>query len=309
MHSPDHSSLERNTLLGFIASIALAAGKFLAGWLGHSTALIADAIESLADTLGSIMVWQALRLAARPADRLYPYGYGKAQALASLGIGMLLVIAAVIIVSESVHQIAIPHEPPAAWTLAVLVVIVLVKEVLFRLVHRGAQSLDSDAARADAWHHRSDAITSLAALVGVSLAIWGPQLFALPALAMADEVAAILASGVILLTARSLIVPALRELLDAASPVMAEQIADIVARVEGVTYVEQVLVRKSGSGYLADMHMHVPGEVSVQVAHQLTGKVKARLRQHIPNLNTILIHVEPANSSAETSCDREISIE
>lgn len=309
MHSPEHPSLERNTLLGFVASIALAVGKFLAGWLGHSTALIADATESLADTLGSIMVWQALRLAARPADRLYPYGYGKAQALAALGIGILLGIAALIIVVESVHKIATPHEPPAAWTLAVLIVTIMIKESLFRLVHRGAEAMNSDAARADAWHHRADAITSLAALVGVSLAIWGPELLGLPALTMADEVAAILASGIILLTARSLIGPALRELLDAASPLMAEQIADIVSQVDGVTYVEQVLVRKSGSGYLADMHMHVPGEVTVQVAHQLTGKVKAQLRQQIPNLSTILIHVEPSSSPDGTPSDPEISIE
>ncbi len=114
---------------------------------------------------------------------------------------------------------------------------------------------------------------------------------------MADEVAAILASGVILLTARSLIAPALRELLDAATPAMAQQIADIVSQVEGVQCVEQVLVRKSGTGYLADMHMHVDGKLSVQVAHDLTGKVKALLRERIPSLVTNLIHVEPSQEN------------
>lgn len=294
----NRTSLEQNTVLGFVASILLAAIKFLAGILGHSTALLADAVESLADTLGSLMVWHALRVASRPADPRYPYGYGKAEALASLGIGALLVLAAIYIVYESFHQIAIPHQAPQAWTLLVLIIIIVVKEGLFRFVNHGAQQFDSDAARADAWHHRSDAITSFAALIGVSVAIYGPAWFGWPALVMADEVAAILASGVILLTARSLIAPALRELLDAATPAMAQQIAEIVSRVEGVEYVEQVLVRKSGTGYLADMHMHVDGDLSVQVAHDLTGKVKAMLREQIPALVTVLIHVEPAQHDA-----------
>ncbi len=296
----NRSSLEQNTLLGLVASLCLVVIKLLAGILGHSTALLADAIESLADTLGSLMVWHALRVAARPADPRYPYGYGKAEALAALGIGAMLVAAALYIVYESFHQIAIPHQPPRAWTLIVLLVIIVVKEGLFRFVHHGAQRFDSDAARADAWHHRSDAITSLAALIGVGVAIYGPSLFGWSLLVIADEVAAILASGVILLTARSIMVPALRELLDAATPAMAQQIAQVVGQVEGVEYVEQVLVRKSGTGYLADMHMHVDGNLSVQVAHDLTGKVKALLRERIPALVTILIHVEPADQIKAT---------
>lgn len=285
--------LERNTLLGFGASIVLAVVKFAAGLLGHSTALLADAVESLADTLGSILVWHALSVAARPADRGYPYGYGKAEALASLAIGSLLVLAAIYIVVEAFQQLAVPHAPPQAWTLGVLVVIIVAKETLFRVVNRGAQEFDSDAARADAWHHRADAITSLAALVGVAVAIYGPSIFNVPSFVLADEVAAILASGVILLTARGLIMPALRELLDAAMPTMAARISHLVGQVDGVDHVEQVLVRKSGTGYLTDMHMQVAGGMSVQVAHDLTGKVKAMLRAEIPNLVTILIHVEP----------------
>ncbi len=133
------------------------------------------------------------------------------------------------------------------------------------------------------------------------LAIYGPGIFGWQSLVLADEVAAILASGIILLTASSLIMPALRELLDAATPAMAMRIAEIVSRIEGVEHVEQVLVRKSGTGYLADMHMHVPGDTSVQVAHELTGKVKAELRQQIPSLVTILIHVEPAGHRSDAT--------
>ncbi|MGN6136890.1 MAG: cation diffusion facilitator family transporter [Aureliella sp.] len=294
----NRQALQRNTLLGFLASIALAAVKFAAGWLGHSTALLADAIESLADTLGSILVWHALRMAARPADRRFPYGYGKAEALASLTIGGMLVVAAITIVAESFRQLVVPHAAPEPWTLLVLLVIVAIKETLFRVVVRGARQFDSDAARADAWHHRSDAITSLAAAIGVSLAIWGPGLWGVDSLVLADEVAAILASGVILLTAVGLIRPALGELLDAAAPAMAAQVEAIVSQVEGVVAIEQVLVRKSGAGYLADMHLHVPADTTVQVAHDLTGKVKAILRRELPSLITILIHVEPPQPPA-----------
>lgn len=295
----NRAALQRNTLIGFVTSIVLAAVKFVAGWLGHSTALLADAIESLADTFGSVLVWQALRLASRPADRRYPYGYGKAEALASLGIGSLLVLAAIMIVSESVQQIATPHAAPAPWTLIVLLGVIAVKEILFRIVERGARTHDSDAARADAWHHRADAITSLAALLGVSIAIYCPPFFGIAELVMADEVAAILASGVILWTARGLIGPALQELLDADMPEIGDRIQAIVLRLEGVVAIEQVLVRKSGAGYLADMHLHVLADTTVRSAHDLTGKVKATLRREMPSLNTILIHVEPAESAGD----------
>ena len=287
------SSLQRNALVGFAASLVLVAIKFAAGWLGHSTALVADAVESLADTLGSLLVWHALRMAARPADGRYPYGYGKAEALASLAIGILLVLAAIFIVIESFHQIVVPHQPPEAWTLVVLLIIIAVKEILFRVVNRRAEEFNSDAARADAWHHRSDAITSLAAFTGVSLAIWGPKLLGIDTLVLADEIAAILASGVILLTARSIMGPAVSELLDAATPSISDRVGQIVAGLDGVTRVEKVLVRKSGSGFLADMHVHVPGDLSVKVSHELTGKIKSVLKESLPELVTVLIHIEP----------------
>ena len=287
------STLQRNTVVGFFASIGLSLTKLVAGVWGQSSALIADAVESLADTVGSILVWQALRVASQPPDQKHPYGYGKAEALASLGVGVLLVVAAIFIVVKSVHEILIPHEAPAAWTLLVLVGVVFIKEVLFRVVMQGADQFDSDAARADAWHHRSDAITSIAALIGVSVAIWGPRWFGIPGLVFADEVAAILASGVILMSAWMLIRPALDELLDAVAHEMVDRVRSVASGVDGVREVEKVFVRKSGSGYHVDMHLHVDPEVSVRVAHALAGKVKAILKSEIPRLTGVLIHVEP----------------
>lgn len=285
--------LQRNTIVGLIASVLLAVVKLVAGVWGQSSALVADAVESLADTVGSVLVWQALRVAARPPDESHPYGYGKAEAVAALAVGGMLVVAAVFIVIKSFHEIVIPHEAPASWTLVVLIVVVLVKEILFRFVMRGADEFDSDAARADAWHHRSDAITSVAALLGVSIAVWGPGMFGFHGLVLADEAAAILASGIILLTAIRLIRPALQELLDAVAHDVMEQVATAARRVDGVLDVEKVYVRKSGSGYHVDMHLHVHPDLTIRVAHALAGKVKATLKSEFPNLTGILIHIEP----------------
>lgn len=290
------AKLQRNTILGFFASLILAIVKLVAGLVGRSSALVADAVESFADTIGSMFVWQALRVASKPADKDHPYGYGKAEAVASLAVGGLLVVAALFIVSEALHEIMIPHQPPAPWTLIVLIVVVAVKEILFRVVMKGADEFASDAAKADAWHHRSDAITSAAALVGVSIAILGPTVFGLPGLVVADEVAAILASGVILITAGHLIRPSLQELLDATSHELAGRIVAVAEKVDGVRMVEKVLVRKSGAGFHLDMHLHVDPDLTIRVAHALAGKVKATLRAEIPNLRGVLIHVEPFES-------------
>lgn len=293
--------LQRNTIIGFIASVILAVVKLLTGLLGRSSALVADAVESFADTLGSMLVWQALRLAAKPADEDHPYGYGKAEAVAALAVGGMLVVAALFIVVKAFQEIMIPHPPPAPWTLYVLVAVIIVKETLFRVVIRVADEFESDAAKADAWHHRSDAITSAAALVGVSIAVWGPTYFGIQGLVMADEAAAILASGVILITAARLIRPALHELLDATSHELAGRITSIAETVNGVRRVEKVLVRKSGAGYHLDMHLHVDPDLTIRVAHALAGKVKATLKSEITNLRTVLIHVEPFEPTGTSS--------
>lgn len=290
--------LQRNTILGFVASVILAVGKLTAGIFGQSSALIADAIESFADTIGSMFVWQALRVAARPPDERHPWGYGRAEAVAAMAVGGMLVVAALYIVSKSFHEILIPHDPPAPWTLIVLVLIVGVKEFLFRFVMRGADEFSSDAAKADAWHHRSDAITSAAALAGVTLAVWGPEWFHIRNLVVADEAAAILASGVILITATQLIRPALSELLDATSPELAARMREVAEQVDGVRLVEKVRVRKSGAGYHLDMHLQVDADLSIRVAHALAGKAKSILKTRFPNLTGVLIHVEPFESHA-----------
>ena len=285
--------LQRNTIVGLFASVALAGGKLAAGIFGHSSALVADAVESLADTVGSLVVWQALRVADKPPDAEHPYGHGRAEALAAIAVSGLLLAAAVLIVVRSIEGMLKPHEGPAAWTLAVLAGVIVVKEALFRLVLKGAELDGSDAARADAWHHRSDAVTSGAAFVGVTVAVWGPRHLGIPSLVLADEVAALIASGIIVMTAIRLLRPALHEVLDAAAPEFIQQVRQTAGAVEGVRLVEKVHARKSGRGYYVDMHLHVDPELSVRLAHALSGKVRATLRAANPKVRDVLIHIEP----------------
>ncbi len=289
--------LEFNTVIGLLASVLLAAGKLVAGIVGHSSALVADAVESFADTVGSVVVLQGLRVASRPPDNDHPYGYGKAEALAALAVGAMLLVAAGVIVLKAVEEMTTPHAAPAPWTLLVLVIVIAVKEMLFRVVLKNAEEFASDAARADAWHHRSDAVTSAAAFIGVAVAIWGPRWLGMPRLVLADEVAAMIASVVIVITGVRLMRPSMRELLDRSSQELSDQVRRAARTVEGVVLVEKVHTRKSGRGYCVDMHLHVDPEMSVRDAHSLAGRVKGHVRAAIPSVAHVLIHVEPGERS------------
>ncbi len=286
-------TLSRNTLIGLAASVALASIKLAAGVFGHSSALIADAVESLADTVGSLVVWQSLRVADRPADHEHPYGHGKAEALATLFVGGLLFVAAGVIVIRAIDDIRTPHSSPEPWTLIVLIAVIAVKEVLFRLVLKGATQHASDAAKADAWHHRSDAITSAAAFLGVSIAIASTRWLNMPSLVLADEVAAIIASAIIVATAINLVRPAFHELLDGSMPEIAAKVGLTAAAVEGVRLIEKCHARKSGRGYHVDMHVQVDRDLPIHEAHALGGKVRAYVRTIHPEVRDVLIHIEP----------------
>ncbi len=305
----ENDRIQNNTLLGLGASLFLAAIKLFAGIFGHSSALVADAVESLADAVGSILVWQALRVSSRPSDDKHPYGYGKAEALASLAVGVLLVVVAIYIVIKACHEIVVPHQAPEAWTLVILILVILVKEFLFRKLLDDSSEHASDAVRADAWHHRSDAITSAAALIGVSIAIWGPYWTQLPTLVLADEAAAILASGIIVITGVQLIRPSLGELLDASAHEMEAKILASAKGKKGVVDVEKVHVRKSGPRYHADMHLHVSPQLTIEVAHALAGRVKAELIAEFPRLKGVLIHVEPAKELGHGDSSKSLANE
>src|SRR5215510_5860151 len=161
----------RVALLGLVINVALASVKIVAGFVGHAYVLIADGIESALDVGGSIVIWGGLTVAARPPDKTHPYGHGKAEPIAAIVVAILVLAAATGLAIESVREILTPHHGPAPFTLAILIVVIVVKEILFRYVNRLGRQAESTAVRTDAWHHRSDALTSTAAFVGISAAL------------------------------------------------------------------------------------------------------------------------------------------
>jgi cation diffusion facilitator family transporter len=280
----------RSAQAGLLVNACLAVIKIITGVLGNSYALVADGIESTADIISSTIVWRGLRIAARDPDSDYPFGYGKAETLAAATVALMLIGAAIAISIEAVREIVTPHHTPAPFTLAVLVLVVLVKEVLFRKVYAVGTEVGSDAVRADAWHHRSDAITSGAAFIGISVAIGGGEGWE-----SADDWAALVAAAVIAWNGKRLLRPAVAGLMDrSAEPEIRARILDIASAVDDVRAVEKVIVRRAGTDYFADLHVHADPGMSLRDAHVVSGKVKSAIRAQLPNVRGVLVHMEPS---------------
>jgi cation diffusion facilitator family transporter len=264
--------------------------KAVAGVWGNSYALIADAIESTSDVFTSIVVLTGLKIAQKPADENHPYGHGKAEPLAGILVASALFTAAIVIIIQSIHEIITPHHAPAPFTLLVLILVVLTKEILFRFVIKVGDSVDSIAVKNDAWHHRSDAITSGAAFIGISIALIGGEGYE-----EADDYAALFASLIIIYNSYRLFKPALYEMMDAApSPKL---ISDVIKRanmVDGVVAIDKCFARKMGLEYYVDMHVIVDGNISVHRGHDISHTVKDVLLTEFPHITNVLIHIEPA---------------
>lgn len=272
-----------------LVNMTLAVVKFVAGVLGNSYALIADAVESTADILSSAIVWGGLRIASREADEEFPFGYGKAESLAGAIVALMLLAAALGISIEAIREIRIPHHAPAPFTLAVLVVVVVVKETLFRRVFRIGNEEESSAIMADAWHHRSDAITSVAAFVGISVALWKGAGWE-----AADDWAALLAALVIAVNAMRLMRPAVNDLMDRSpDPGFLERIRLAALAVPDVRAIEKLKVRRAGTGLYVDLHVQADPLLSLHAAHIVSGKVKSAIRGAVGRVHGVLIHMEP----------------
>lgn len=283
------------TLLGLASNALLSGGKIAAGVLGHSQALIADGVESLADMISSVVVWRGVTLAELPADESHPYGHGKAEPLAAAVVASVLVFASVWIATAAVRNILRPHPSPATFTLLVLVAVVLVKEVLFRFVQREGMSLESLAITADAWHHRSDAITSLFAFIGIAIAVWGG-----PGYEAADDYAALFAAGIIAWNGWRLLRPSMDELMDRSPEAdFTERVSAIAGSIPEVALVEKCLIRKMGNVYFVDMHIEVDPAMSVLRAHDVAHRVKGAVQQKIPAVRDVLVHIEPARGERD----------
>jgi len=280
----------RFALFGLIVNVLLAAAKILAGFVGHAYVLIADGIESALDVGGSIVIWGGLTVAARPPDRTHPYGHGKAEPIAAIIVAVAVVAAAVGLAIQSVREIFLPHHAPAPWTLAVVVVAVIVKETLFHYVIRFGQKVESTAVKTDAWHHRMDAMTSIAAFIGISLALIGGKKWQ-----RADDWAALVACSLIAANGIRLARPAFYEIMDTApGGKIVRSIRAVASSVPGVVEVEKCRARKMGLDYYVDLHVGVDGNISVHEGHQIAHRVEAAIQQSDSRVADVLVHIEPA---------------
>lgn len=287
----------RAAILGLVVNAALVVTKIAAGLVGNSYALVADGVESTLDLFSSLVVWRALRVAGREPDDLHPFGYGKAEPLAAAIVAVMLMIAAVGIFVQALREIVVPHSAPAPWTLAVLVGVVLIKEGLFRRVSDVGSATGSSAVSADAWHHRSDAITSGMAFLGILVALVGG-----PGWERADDIAALLASGIIFWNGTRLLRPAFADLMDRApDPALVDRIRNVSEGVHGVRCIEKVMARSVGTGYRAVMHVHADPEMSLRDAHALGGEVRSTVCAEVPGVLDVVIHMEPDEDRGDDS--------
>jgi cation diffusion facilitator family transporter len=289
LHQTPLARGKRAAVAGILANTWLAVFKLVAGVAGHSYALVADAIESIADVASSSIVLRGLQVAGRDPDEQYPFGYGKAEALAGAAVALMLLGAAIGIAIEAIREIRTPHHAPAWWTLLVLVVVMAIKVLLSRRVGTVGSEIGSTAVRTDAQHHFSDALTSAAAFVGISIAvIRGPGWEA------ADDWAALAASAVIAVNAVLLVRPAVADLMDRSpEPDVVADIRDTASAVAGVRAIEKLAVRRVGLGYRAVVHVQADAEMSLRDAHELGATVTRAIHNRVPEMQSVIVHMEP----------------
>jgi cation diffusion facilitator family transporter len=289
---------------GLLVNALLVLVKLVAGIVGHANALVADAVESSADIFSSLIVWMGLSIAARPADEDHPYGHGKAEPLAAVVVSLMLVAAAVGISILAIREIRNPHHLPAPFTLFVAAGVIIVKEVLYRRVSRVGRDVGSTAVTADAWHHRADAISSLAAFIGISIALIGGRGWE-----AADDWAALVAALVVAVNGVKTLRPAISALMDEApDSTVKERVLEAACAVGGVRNVENLKVRRSGLGFYVDLHVQADPGISLEDAHEIAATVKYAILEAVPSVAGVLVHMEPYRDSGKLSNDPVLSL-
>jgi len=282
--------------LGLVTNAFLAVAKIVTGIVGNSYALIADGIESTTDILSSGIVYAGLRISAHPPDDDHPYGHGKAESISGVVVAGALMMAAVAIAVQSTREILVPHHAPAWYTLVVLAVVILLKEALYRFVFRVGSSLASTALQGDAWHHRSDALTSAAAFVGIAIALLGGKGFE-----TADDWAALCTCPIIAYNAYRVLRPALNEIMDAsAPPETLRAVRECAGAEAGVVRIEKCRVRKSGLQLIVDIHVEVASHITVREGHEIGHGVSRRLRAYGLGVGEVMVHIEPDSGDSHT---------
>lgn len=289
-------------VLAVCINVALMLLKIGVGFLGNSYALIADGIESASDIFSSLITWAGFQFSLRPADDDHPFGHGKIEALAGLFSSCSLLGAATIIGWHSLVEIRTPHHAPAWFTLPVLIGVVIVKEYLSRKVLAASAAWDSAALKGDGWHHRSDAITSGAAALGIAVALIGG-----PGYEAADDWAALAACVVIVINAGMILKGSLHDILDGRVAQAVEvEIIHAAATTPGVAHASECRVRKSGVYLFVEIHIGVTGTISVAEGQDISDAVKMRLRELNLRIQHVLICVEPMLAEGASSGLREI---
>jgi cation diffusion facilitator family transporter len=279
----------KTTYFSIIGNTSLALIKGVAGYFGNSYALIADAIESTTDIFASFLVLFGIKYSNRPADKNHPYGHGRAEPLITFLVVGFLIASASFIAHESIINIRTPHDLPKTWTLFVLSAIIIWKEISFRLVLKKSKETNSSSLKADAWHHRSDAITSVAAFIGISIALILGKGYE-----SADDWAALFASGFILYNCYLIFRPALGEIMDEhLYDDLVDEIRKVALKVNGIKGTEKCFIRKAGMKYHVDLHAIVDANITVKEGHEIAHDLKDTLRKEILELGHVLIHIEP----------------
>jgi cation diffusion facilitator family transporter len=283
----------RVALFGMLINFLLAAAKIFGGIFGNAYVLIADGIESALDIAGSFVIWGGLKVAARPPDETHPYGHGKAEPMAALIVACGVLVAAAGLAIQSVREILIPHHGPAPFTLVILVVVVVVKEVLFRYVNRIGRNADSTAVQTDAWHHRTDALVSAAAFVGISIALIGGEKWQ-----SADDWAALFACAIIGANGFRLLRPAFFEIMDTAPRgEIVDLVREAAKNVPGVIEIDKCVLRKMGLSFYVDLHVGVNENISVREGHHIAHAVKDAIQRSDSRIADVLVHIEPARAT------------
>lgn len=286
--NPDQIGM-RTSGFAIAVNIVLAITKVAVGMVGRSSALVADGIESTADIFTSAIVWAGFCISSRPPDTSHPYGHGKAESIAAVVVSASLLVAAGVIAHEAIGQIRAPQHAPKWYTLLVVIVVIPLKETMFRVIHRIGSRIGSASLRSDAWHHRTDAMTSLAAFIGISIALIGGEGYE-----AADDWAALAVCLLIAANGGRLLVGALNEVMDAAAPEdMQKVVRQIATETNRVSYIEKCRMRKSGLGVLMDIHVVVDGDMTVREGHDVAHTVERRLHEAIPEIRDVVVHIEP----------------
>ena len=290
-HSHEHPAVKglKVTVTSIMVNLFLATVKGLAGIYGNSYALIADAIESASDILNSLIVWAGLRIAMKAPDKDHPYGHGKAEPIATVLVSVFLMGSSILVAVQSIKAMFVHNPTPSVFTLPVLLLVIVIKEILYRFIIKTGKEIESSVVKADALHHRTDALSSAAAFVGILIAIIGGKGYE-----NADKWAALFTAAIIALNAVVIFVPAIAEVMDAAlSGEIEEQVRAVAVNVEGVKAVDKCHVRKMGFEYFVDLHIIVNGELTVREGHSIAHRVKEALKQSNERIYDALIHVEP----------------